>query len=937
MKKNLLAIPAIIFCMHFFILCQAQTPCAPGTPITPGESCVEACINCSFSTYTGTSAGWQGDPQPPGWCSNIQNDQWIGFVASSNFVTITIDPSNCAQGQGLQAALYPVGCDAFPLECNPGCATCGETNTVFSTTSLIPGNVYYLVIDGYSQDQCDFTVTLTPAQNALPIGNPTQISGTTSLCPGSADTFSILPVANAGYYRWESNDPGVLFNGQPGPVTIQGAVGASVEMALPVTAAGGSSVSVCVTPFSLCQTGTQRCKTITVKQTPPATILPHVFVCNEDSTYTLPWGEVVDTSGVYNQGYVAANGCDSIVFQEVTILPALSSTLVSTFCQGDSVKVCDDVYKVSGTYQKMCTSFQGCDSTINLTVNVLAPVASIETPSAPLSCSQPTLTLQSAPSPSVPVASVKTWRNLATGETSTGENLVVTTAGDYELCTSMTLNGVSCSVCDTVTVGIDTSMAFLEANVIVSGPITCLSPATLSATSNMQGTTFTWISAAGSVGVDSIYIAANPGEYVLAAMNGICIDSVTVTVTFNAEPGVATLSVEPITCISPATVSASSNIAGLIYEWVGVDSFEISGPSFTTSVPGAYYLVTTNPANGCTWTGAVMVLENTYAGVTTVSAATLTCDAPTATVNAISDIPGLVYTWTTPTGPIDGQTITVTQSGIYTLVTTNPANGCTATTQATVNEDVYPGTTTLSATPVTCTMFGNLVASSDISGLQYLWVNPDGITVTVPNFWTPIPGIHTLTTTNPANGCTWEGTIELPDNTAPPVVVFTVTNADPGQSNGAIYIDVTGGIPPYTFSWGANGVILSIEQNLINRSAGVYTLEVTGGNGCTTVVSIQIMTTSGTAETELASSFWKVAPNPVMDYMQILWTGEGDAPGASINVFDATGKLVFNIAKPAGQSQLVIPCSQYPAGIYTIEIQPDNHGAKSVIRVNVVH
>lgn len=859
MKKNLLALLAIIFCLQTFLFSQPPS-CPPGAGITPGETCADACANCSFSTYTGTSAGWEGDPPPPDWCSQIQNDQWIGFVASTTSFTITITPSNCVQGQGLQAALYPAGCNAVPLECNPGCTTCGNTPITFSASGIIPGNVYYVVIDGYSQDECDFTVAISPAQTALPVGNPTQISGAASICPGATDQYSILPVANAGYYTWESNVPGVLFNGQPGPVTFEGASGAQVDLSIPVTVPGGSSINICVTPASSCQTGVQRCKTINVFPTNPPTILPPVTVCNEEAPYILPWGELVNESGLYNQNFEAVTGCDSIVFQEVTILPAISTSLVSNICQGDSVTVCGEVYKTSGNYQNVCTSFLGCDSTINLTLNIMLPVASIAAPTGPLSCSQPSMVLTSAPSPSTPAVSIKTWRNLATGATSTGDNLVVTAGGDYELCTSMTLSGVSCSVCDTVSVAVDSTIAFLEITAAVSGAITCTSPAMLTANSNMPGTVYTWISPSGGLEVDSVYIAANPGEYVLAAMNGICVDSATVTVSADLDPGITTLSSGTVTCVSSAEVSASSNISGLNYEWIAVDSTVISGPSFTTEIPGIYYLTTTNPANGCTWTGAVMVLENTYAGVTTIA-----------------------------------------------------------------------------VSPITCTMQGDLTATSDISGLLYSWLTPDGTILGAPSFTTNAAGTYSLTTTNPANGCTWTQTVMMTVDSIQPQAVFSVLNATAGQSDGAISLNILSGTPPFTFEWTHNGMFFSDAQNLVALEPGIYTVKITGANGCTQTIDILVMSTSGTSESFLAASLWKVAPNPASDHIQLLWSGDGAAPGATINGFDAAGKLMFSLTKPAGQANLTIPCSEFPAGMYHIEIQPDSGVAKSVVRVNIVH
>ena len=105
-KKLLLFLSFLTYCW----VAQAQVPipepCEPPGTTVPAENCPSACINCNFVGYMGNSGGWGADPQPQGWCSNIQNDQWLGFIAGAAGATFTITPSNCAQGQGLQAAVY---------------------------------------------------------------------------------------------------------------------------------------------------------------------------------------------------------------------------------------------------------------------------------------------------------------------------------------------------------------------------------------------------------------------------------------------------------------------------------------------------------------------------------------------------------------------------------------------------------------------------------------------------------------------------------------------------------------------------------------------------------------------------------------------------------------------------------------------------------------
>ncbi|MFT6019674.1 MAG: gliding motility-associated-like protein [Saprospiraceae bacterium] len=77
-----------------------------------------------------------------------------------------------------------------------------------------------------------------------------------------------------------------------------------------------------------------------------------------------------DVSGPYSITIDAFNGCDSVVFGIVEVLPPLASTTDTMICAGQTVTVGNDMYSVSGMYQDVLTTVDGCDSivTINLTV-----------------------------------------------------------------------------------------------------------------------------------------------------------------------------------------------------------------------------------------------------------------------------------------------------------------------------------------------------------------------------------------------------------------------------------------------------------------------------------------------------------------------------------------------------------------------------------------
>lgn len=88
-------------------------------------------------------------------------------------------------------------------------------------------------------------------------------------------------------------------------------------------------------------------------------------------SYTVPSNDTTYTaSGIYMDTIPNANGCDSIMTIDVTILSPSSSTISEVVCDSYTSPAGNN-WTVSGTYTDTLTNAVGCDSiiTINLTVN----------------------------------------------------------------------------------------------------------------------------------------------------------------------------------------------------------------------------------------------------------------------------------------------------------------------------------------------------------------------------------------------------------------------------------------------------------------------------------------------------------------------------------------------------------------------------------------
>ena len=250
MLRKLSLSTTLFFCA---LQAHAQLPpaCAPGE--LPADDCGNACIYCDFNGYTGMTSGYTPG-SAPGFCGSIENEQWLGFIAGASSATFTATAFNCINGNGVQIALY-ADCNDMPVPggCNGG-AMGGANNPVSINVALTPGANYYLLIDGYGGDQCDFTITVSPpsAVQAPPLGNSIgAIQGMLNLCPGATANYTVPPVTNAGGYIW-TVPAGWLVNGDPGPLTVIAPGGNTVQITAGLTI--GNNFQICVEAANSCRT-----------------------------------------------------------------------------------------------------------------------------------------------------------------------------------------------------------------------------------------------------------------------------------------------------------------------------------------------------------------------------------------------------------------------------------------------------------------------------------------------------------------------------------------------------------------------------------------------------------------------------------------------------------------------------------------------------------
>ncbi|MCC6251893.1 MAG: gliding motility-associated C-terminal domain-containing protein, partial [Bacteroidia bacterium] len=108
------------------------------------------------------------------------------------------------------------------------------------------------------------------------------------------------------------------------------------------------------------------------------TIIPTIInnintqICS-GQTYTLPDGTLVSASGVYSDTLITPNGCDSIVTINLQVLPVLSSSIYAQICSGHTYTLpSGTIVSTSGIYNDTIIGSNGCDSIIQVNLNILA-------------------------------------------------------------------------------------------------------------------------------------------------------------------------------------------------------------------------------------------------------------------------------------------------------------------------------------------------------------------------------------------------------------------------------------------------------------------------------------------------------------------------------------------------------------------------------------
>lgn len=354
-----------------------------------------------------------------------------------------------------------------------------------------------------------------------------------------------------------------------------------------------------------------------------------------------------------------------------------------------------------------------------------------------------------------------------------------------------------------------------------------------------------------------------PGAYTVTVtdlLNGcISVDEVTVTHDITAPDANAGIGAM-LTCQTPVYELQGSGSTGprIVYKWLVPGNVpplpEVLNPQ--VSMPGVYTLMVTDTVNGCVAASAVTITQSPNTLTALIAPVPpLTCERTTLMLDATgtSTGAGFTYQWTSPDGsPIEDAANTlalqVDKSGIYTLLVTNPENGCTQTASVVVEEDIlYPVVNAGTAAAITCandqvTLSASVQSASN--SWSAFWLTPAGDTINVPAPTVSAGGIYEIIVQNHENGCISSDTVGVEVNQVHPDAVIlepdTLTckvqsvRLSPGGSS-------TGNVE-YLWTTDVGHFFEPINPDMpeVNKP-GAYTLLVTYlSNGCTASATVTV-------------------------------------------------------------------------------------------------
>jgi gliding motility-associated-like protein len=361
-----------------------------------------------------------------------------------------------------------------------------------------------------------------------------------------------------------------------------------------------------------------------------------------------------------------------------------------------------------------------------------------------------------------------------------------------------------------------------------------------------------------------------------SATNALCANACNGIATANASGGVGPYT---FTWYTPNGIQSTQTAVGLC---AGTDSVRVAD------------------ANGC-FNVATIIFTDPPALLNSVNTTNANC-AGACNGSAISipsgGTPPYTFSWSAA-----GQTtnsVTGLCAGLQTVTITDN-NGCILTTPFTIIEPavITPNEVVVKSQCLLNNGSITLAPTGGTSPYTYSWAPP--IVSTSSSVSNLAAGSYTVTITD-AVLCAKTVTISISDAAGPTLTSIVTNTSCPNSCDGSISTTVPVGVPPFTYLWTPGN---STATGISNLCAGVYSVKVVDGNGCSTLLTDSVK-----------------SPSPILSNAVIVDAGCGGQCSGSITVTASGGTGPYNYSWSNGA--LTGTISNLCVGTYILKITDAN-------------
>lgn len=785
--------------------------------------------------------------------------------------------------------------------------TWNTSSTATSFTANPSSNTTYSLI-ATAANGCTNTASSTVTVNAVPTITLTS-SNTNTICYGQSTVLTATGTATS--YTWSPGGAATSITVSPLGTTVYNVTGINAQGCTKVT-----TMTLNVNPLP-----SVSASSITICNTKTGTL-----TANGASTYTWSTGSTASTTTVnpstttsYTVVGTSTLNCNNSAVVQVSVNPTPTVSINS----GSAIAICNTqtITLTGGGATTYTWNTGSTSSNISISPSVTTSYSVIGSTNGCTNTSISNVTVNALPSITASgtnticpgVFTTLSGSNGVTYTWTPGSTVSQTISVSPASNTTYTVTGTDANGCKNTavrTVSVNATPTISVNSQTICNGTSALLTATSSATS------YSWNTGSTSTSITPSP-TSNTNYTVIGTAANTCTNSAIAQVTVVALPNVTAAS--GTICLNK-TYTLTGTGANT-YTWsTGQNGTSISVTPTTTTV----YTVSGTAVSTCSNVNTVTVTVNLLPQVTTTpTIAQSNCATPTGSITGIiaSGTPSLSPVWTTTAGVISTSwNLTNIPAQTYNLQITD-GNGCINNYAYTVTNPGAPAAPTVSvASNPVCTGGTINLFANGTSGVTYNWSSSTGFSSsvqnpTITNVTSVQSGTYAVSTSSA--GCTGAATSIV-------ITVNPLPNPSAVASQSAYCEGNTimlSGSSATTYTWSGPGSFSANTQtisitNASTTTAGIYTLSVTDGNGCSNSNTVNVTVNTNPVITATA--------NP--GFICVGQTINLTAGGGNSYTWNGPSSYTSAIQSPS-----ITNASTLNAGTYTVVVTAANSCTSSAI------